>query len=60
MALDRKTNPVYQPGQEDIHLEYMQTSAGQRAENYNEIIEPTVKYLILLEIIIIYITFFLN
>ena len=59
MTLDRKTNPVYQPGLEDIHLEHMQTSAGQRTENYNEIIEPTVKYLILLEIII-FITFFLN
>ena len=52
MTLDRKTNPVYQPGQEDIHLEHLQTSVGQRAENYNEIIEPTVKYLQLLEIII--------
>lgn len=59
MTLDRKTNPVYQPGLEDIHLEHMQTSVGQRAENYNEIIEPTVKYLKLIGIII-YITFFIH
>ena len=38
-------NPIFQS--EDIQLEDRQISAGQRTENYNEIMEPAVKYLFL-------------
>lgn len=38
-------NPVYQT--EDIQLEDRQFAPGQRTENYNEIMEPAVKYLFL-------------
>ena len=41
-------NPVYQP--EDLQLEDRKPTLAQRTENYNEIIDPSVRYLYLIKI----------